>query len=135
MSSAINLRPLEHEVSPEPVICIVDDDEEVRESIGTFFASAGLSTEKFDAAEALLQWPGIVAMGCLITDLHMPGMDGLDLQRELRRRGLQVPVILMTAYPTQEARDRAVALGVAAFIHKPTDPEALLEKVEELLAA
>jgi FixJ family two-component response regulator len=122
-------------VSLEPVICVVDDDEEVRESIGTFFSSAGLNTEKFDGAEALLAWAGIAKMDCLITDLHMPGMDGLDLQRELRRQGLKVPVILMTAYPTQEARDRAAALGVAAFIHKPTDPEALLEKVEELLAA
>jgi FixJ family two-component response regulator len=112
---------------------VVDDDEEVRESIGTFFRSAGIRTEKFDAAEALLAWPELGRMRCLITDLHMPGMDGLDLQRELKRQGRDVPVILMTAYATQECRERAKALGISAFITKPTDPETLLEEVEELL--
>jgi FixJ family two-component response regulator len=120
-------------VSHQSVICIVDDDDEVRESIGTFFRSAGVVTENFHAAEALLAWAGLAQMSCLITDLHMPGMDGLELQRELKRQGRNVPVILMTAYPTQEARDRAAALGISAFVAKPTDPEALLDQVEFLL--
>ncbi|MGK9235341.1 response regulator [Inquilinus limosus] len=118
---------------PDPVICVVDDDEEVRQSIAALFRSAGIATEKFDAAEALLAWPELGSMSCLITDLHMPGMDGLELQRELRRLGCDVPVILMTAYPTPEARERAQALGVSSFVAKPTDPDALLEKVEALL--
>jgi len=120
-------------VPSDPVICVVDDDEEVRDSVGTFFRSAGIEVEKFDSAEALLDWSDLPSMQCLITDLHMPGMDGLDLQEALRRRGSQVPVILMTAFPGPEARARAEALGVAAFVSKPTDPEALLETVEELL--
>lgn len=118
-----------------PLICIVDDDEDVRESIGSFFRSAGVVTKGFEAAEALLASPDVDAMACLITDLHMPGMDGLDLHGELRRRGCHAPVILMTAYPTTEARERAAALGVALFVEKPADPEMLLEEVEALLAA
>ncbi|MBY3088884.1 response regulator [Rhizobium laguerreae] len=120
-------------MSPEAVICVVDDDDEVRESIGTFFRSAGVNVAKFGNAEDLLAWPNLFAMRCLITDLTMPGMDGLELQRELRRRGSEVPVILMTAFPTPEARERAEAQGVPFFVAKPTDPETLLDKVEALL--
>jgi FixJ family two-component response regulator len=123
----------EQYVSPEAVICVVDDDDEVRESIGTFFRSAGVKVAKFSNAEDLLVWPNLLAMRCLITDLTMPGMDGLELHRELRRRGSEAPVILMTAYPSPEARERAEAQGVSSFVAKPTDPEALLEKVEALL--
>lgn len=117
------------------LICVVDDDEEVRESVGTFFRSAGIKLVKFAAAEDLLAFPDLAGMDFLITDLHMPGMNGLELQRELQRRGHQVPVILMTAFPTPEAREEAKRLGIAAFVTKPTDPEMLLEQVEALLAA
>jgi FixJ family two-component response regulator len=116
------------------VICVVDDDEEVRDSISAFFHSAGIVVEIFDSAEALLNWPRLDAMACLITDLHMPGMDGLDLQRTLAARKRTVPVILMTAYPTPAAREAAQVLGISSFISKPVDPDALLEKVEALLA-
>lgn len=117
------------------VICVVDDDEGVRESIETFFRSAGIRVRTYEAAEALLASAELPSMDFLITDLHMPpGMSGLDLQRELRRLGRNVPVILMTAYATPEARAAADALGVAAFVTKPTDPEALLDQVTTLLA-
>jgi FixJ family two-component response regulator len=115
-------------------ICIVDDDEDVRESIGSFFRSAGVKTKSFDRAEALLTSPDLDAMDCLITDLHMPGMNGLDLHRELLDRGRRVPVILMTAYPTAEASKEAKRLGIACFVAKPTDPDWLLDEVESLLA-
>jgi Response regulator len=117
------------------LICIVDDDEEVRESIGSFFRSAGVATRGFAAAEALLAAPELAQMTCLITDLNMPGMDGLDLSETLRRQGYAAPVILMTAFPTAETRARAAANGVALFVEKPADPEELLDEVEALLAA
>lgn len=117
------------------VICVVDDDDEVRESIDAFFRSAGIRIEKFGSAEQLLAFPRLDEMRCLITDLHMPGMDGLDLQRELKRRGRDVSVILMTAFPSEDARRRADALGISSFIMKPADPEELLDKVEALLGS
>jgi len=120
-------------VAHPAVICVVDDDDEVRESIGAFFRSAGIEIEKFCSAEQLLAFSRLGEMRCLITDLHMPGMDGLDLQRELKRRGREVSVILMTAFPSEDARRRAAALGISSFVVKPADPEELLEKVEELL--
>ncbi|NVN10101.1 response regulator transcription factor [Nguyenibacter vanlangensis] len=124
---------LERDVLSKSVICVVDDDEEVRESIGAFFRSAGIYIKKFNAADALLSWPALETMRCLITDLHMPGMSGLDLQLALKRSGRNVPVILMTAYPTEEARERAAGLDISFFVTKPTDPETLLGHVETLL--
>lgn len=117
------------------VICLVDDDDEVRESIGTFFRSAGLAVTGFAAAEALLSSPCLDAMECLITDLHMPGMGGFDLQHELKRQGRNVPVIMMTAYATPEAKAMAERLGIAFLMEKPADPELLLDRVESLLGS
>jgi FixJ family two-component response regulator len=115
-------------------ICIVDDDEDVRESIGSFFRSAGVTARSFDRAEALLTSPDFDAMDCLITDLHMPGMSGLDLHREVRNRGRMVPVILMTAFLTDEISEEAKRVGIACFVAKPTDPDWLLDEVQSLLA-
>ncbi len=120
-------------VRPDSVICIVDDDEEVLESIVTFFRSAGVRVRKFGAAENLLSSPDLAPMTFLITDLHMPGMSGLELLNELRRKGISVPVIVVTAYLTAAARKAGQALGVSAFVTKPADPEALLEKVAALM--
>ncbi|WP_407158028.1 response regulator transcription factor [Bradyrhizobium sp. STM 3557] len=117
-----------------PTICIVDDDDDVRESISSFFRSVGLQVEGFGAAESFLQSPAVSRVGCLITDLHMPGMDGLGLHRELIRRGVAIPVIVMTAYATPEARAEAQGLGAAGFVDKPVDPELLLHDVETILS-
>ncbi|WP_461321116.1 response regulator transcription factor [Bradyrhizobium diazoefficiens] len=116
-----------------PTICIIDDDTDVRESISSFFRSAGLSVEGYSAAESFLSSPSLKKVDCVITDLHMPGMDGLGLHRELRRIGVDVPVIVMTAYSTPEARAEAKTLGAAAFVDKPVDPEILLQDVESIL--
>jgi FixJ family two-component response regulator len=123
----------ENMVNNKSTICIVDDDDDVRESISSFFRSVGLRVEGFGAAETFLQSPALSRADCLITDLHMPGMDGLGLHRELRRRGVEIPVIVMTAYSTPEARAEAKDLGAAAFVDKPVDPEILLNDVESIL--
>lgn len=115
------------------LICIVDDDEEVLESLDTFFRSEGITVEKFFAAEALLAWPGLGEMDCLITDLHMPGLDGLGLGRALADRGNEAPVVVMTAFPTHAAQEAARLQSIAALVVKPIDPGLLLEKVEALL--
>ena len=135
MATAASIRPAgqEHAVQDRPTICIVDDDDDVRESISSFFRSVGLQVEGFGAAESFLDSPTVTRVGCLITDLHMPGMDGLGLHRELIRRGVASPVIVMTAYATPEARAEAQGLGAAGFVDKPVDPELLLHDVETIL--
>jgi FixJ family two-component response regulator len=122
-------------VQDKSTICIVDDDDDVRESISSFFRSVGLRVEGFCAAERFLEQAALAEVGCLITDLHMPGMDGLGLHRELIRRGVAIPVIVMTAYATPEARAEAQGLGAAGFVDKPVDPELLLHDVEAILNA
>ncbi|WP_264054625.1 response regulator transcription factor [Rhodopseudomonas palustris] len=114
-------------------ICIVDDDDDVRESISSFFRSVGLQVVGFGTAEKCLSSATIDDAACLITDLHMPGMNGLGLHRELLRRGVHVPVIVMTAYSTPEAHAEARHLGAAGFVEKPVDPEILLQNVETIL--
>ena len=111
-------------------ICIVDDDADVRAALKNYLRSAGLEVHTFASAEAFLVSKERLATACLITDLHMPGMDGLALQEELNRQGRTFPVIVMTAFPTRAAETRSVSLGASAFLTKPVDPDLLLERVE-----
>ncbi len=120
-------------MKPSPTICIVDDHEDVRASLENYLRSAGVDVRAFGSAERFLASAERLTADCLITDLHMPGMDGLALQQELNRSGRTFPVIVMTAFPTQDAERRSVDLGAAAFLSKPVDPDLLLERVESIL--
>ncbi|MET0282717.1 MAG: response regulator [Steroidobacteraceae bacterium] len=114
-------------------ICIVDDDGAVRASLESYLRSAGLGVNSFDSAEGFLNSEWRRLTDCLITDLNMPGLGGLGLQRELNRLGRDFPVIVMTAYPTMSARAESASMGVAAFLEKPIDPDLLLDRVESML--
>jgi len=118
----------------KPCIAIVDDDENVRSSIQNFFLAAGLKVNTFSSAESFLASPAKEATNCLVTDLHMPGLNGLELQRKLRIAGYAMAVIVMTGFPSEEARREAADLGAAAFMEKPVDPDELLEQVEMALS-
>jgi FixJ family two-component response regulator len=117
-----------------PTIVLVDDDDEIRGSVGSFLRAAGLDVRGFAAAEDFLASPGQDEVSCLVTDLHMPGMDGLMLQKELKRIGLKIPIIVMTAYPTPFARAQSAHLGAVALLPKPVDPDELLHRIQETLA-
>jgi FixJ family two-component response regulator len=117
-------------VRQDATIAIIDDDQDVRSGLQNFLRSAGLEVQMFDRAESFLNSPYRDATDCLITDINMPGMDGLALQEELKRLGCAFPVIIMTAFPTPEARERAARLGATAFLTKPLDPDQLLECVK-----
>lgn len=113
-------------------VCVVDDDEAVRMSLKSFLRSAGTPVRTFPSAEEFLNEMTQGSVECLITDLHMPGMDGVALQQELNRQGRTYPVIVMTAYPTAAAKEASSQLGAAAFMAKPVDPEVLLECLDDL---
>lgn len=117
-----------------PIIGIVDDDPDVRGSLDSLMRSAGLTPRCFCCAEDLLADATRHELACIVTDLHMPGMTGLELQTEITRRGWCQPVILMTAYPTDAAREQAIRAGAAAFLTKPVDPDGLLDAIEHATA-
>lgn len=111
---------------------IVDDDLDVRSSLENFLRSAGISVRTFGSAEQYLDDPQCALADCLVTDLHMPGLNGFALRAELRRRNADIPVLLMSAYLTAETQDECGKLGMAGVFAKPVDPEILLDRIRQL---
>ena len=109
-----------------PVISIVDDDEFVRDATKELVRSLGYDTATFASAEEFLISNRIDDTACLITDLQMPGMSGLELQSWLLARGCRLPIIFMTAFPEAPARAQALAAGALGFFSKPLDDEVLV---------
>jgi len=117
------------------VVVAVDDDFRVRESIESLVASAGHTPVVFASAEEFLQSGAPESAICLITDVRMPGIDGLELQRRVRLQYPKLPVILITAHCDDEIRQRALSQGAAGFLYKPFDAADLLGAIELALSA
>jgi FixJ family two-component response regulator len=118
----------------KPVVAVVDDDSRVRESLASLIESAGLTARVFSLAKEFLQEDFLARTSCLITDVRMPGMDGLDLQRCVRRERPGLPVIFITAHHDDEVERCAFTQGAAFFIRKPFDAEELLRAVQTALS-
>ncbi len=116
-----------------PCIAIVDDDESVREALRNLLRSVGYEVRAFCSAEDFLGRPESDAFSCLVTDIQMPGMGGLELQKRLVASGMPLPVILMTAFPREHVRQQAEELGAAGFLAKPFDGSRMIECVERAL--
>jgi FixJ family two-component response regulator len=114
-------------MSEAPLISIIDDDALARDGISELVESFGYKVVTFNSAENFLHSGVIAETTCLITDLQMPGLNGLELQEALRSQGYQTPVILITAYPNEKHRTRVLANGAVGFLSKPFDEEALIE--------
>jgi len=119
--------------SKTPTIAVVDDDEAVRGALSNLLASLDLGVATFASAEAFLASPACTAAACLITDVQMPGMSGLDLQRHLAGSGNRMPVILITAFPLDHVRRQAEAEGAAGFFAKPFDARLMIDCIERAL--
>jgi FixJ family two-component response regulator len=109
------------------LISIVDDDALARDGIRELVDSLGYNTATFMSAEHFLEDGMIAETTCLITDLQMPGLSGLELQQALRSQGYHTPVILITAYPNEKHRTRALGDGAVGFLTKPFDERSLIE--------
>ena len=107
-------------------VSIVDDDDSVRTAIGRLVRSLGYRSSEFPSAEAFLASPWQTETACLIVDIQMPGMSGLDLQDALRAQGALLPVIFITAFPAEAIRRRAQAAGATGFFGKPVDIQDLI---------
>jgi FixJ family two-component response regulator len=117
------------------VISIIDDDPSVREATQSLIRSLGYDAQVFASAEEYLQSDKLNDSSCLITDLHMPGMSGTDLQDRLIADGYQIPIIFVTAYYEDRVRDRVMDAGAFGFLRKPFNDESLIACLDKALNA
>jgi FixJ family two-component response regulator len=115
------------------LIAIVDDDESVQRAVQDLIESDGLSALCFSSAEQFLDSEARSKAACLIADLRMPGMSGLELQAKLKAERCRIPIIFITAHGDAEMRIHAMREGAVAFLSKPFDDEVLLEAVNAAL--
>ena len=125
----------EANVSKVPVIAIVDDDESFRRATTSFVRSLGYGTAAFDSAEAFLKSDRIDGADCLITDVQMPGMTGIELQGRLIAQGHRLPIIFITAFPEMKVRAQALAGGAVGFLSKPFNDQGLIACLNKALVA
>ena len=118
---------------PEPTIFIVDDDSAVRESLAFLIRSMSLTVATFDSAQAFLAACDPALPGCLVLDIRMPGMSGLELQEELRRREVTLPIIFITGHGDVAMAVRAMKGGAVDFIEKPFNDQQLLDRINQAL--
>jgi FixJ family two-component response regulator len=117
------------------VISIIDDDESVREATKSLVKSLGYSATTFSSAEEYLSSGDIWESACILTDLHMPGMSGADLQAKLIANGHSTPVIFMTAYFDERVRDRVIDAGAFGFLRKPFSEDSLIACLDKALGS
>lgn len=121
---------------PDPQFChiaIVDDDDAVRVALSSLLRSYGYNADAYDSAFALLEAESFSGYHCIITDLQMPGMSGVELLELLRKQGNALPVILMTAFPEASIRKRALQGGAACFLSKPFEAKGLIRCLRQAL--
>lgn len=115
----------------EPCVFVVDDDEAVRDGLCELFAAEGIASRAFNSAEEFLEADLTRHPGCVLLDIHMPGMNGIELQSELVRQGATIPVIVVTGQGDVPKAVATLKAGAMDFIEKPVDPAALLQVVGE----
>jgi FixJ family two-component response regulator len=115
------------------VVCIIDDDESLRRSVRNLLTSSGFRVATFASADAFLQSGQRENTGCLVLDLRLDGMSGIDLLRHLGATGSRIPVVILTAHGDDEARQQSLQEGAVAFFRKPFRADALLDAVRTAL--
>lgn len=119
----------------QPLVAVIDDDESVRRALASLLRSLGMAVQTFSGAEAFLLSPCSGEAACLIVDLQMPDMGGLELQERLLALGHRFPIIFITAFPDAKLRERALAAGAVAFLAKPFAAQELICCIEAALQA
>jgi len=124
-----------HFEGEEKLVAIVDDDASVRDALQGLMKSVGLPARTFASAEEFLESREQRRTGCLIADIHMPGMSGLELQATLNAADCRIPTIFITAHVDENMRRRALSAGAMEFVFKPFDDEALIASVQAAMAS
>ena len=118
-----------------PLIAIVDDDEAIRDALSDLLLVEGFECQAFDGAARFLSRYDGSTFGCLITDMRMPGMSGLELLEHLHRRGSTLPVIVLTSVIDEQCRQQSLGLGARAWLFKPVADKVLLSALKDALQA
>mgnify|MGYP000485745115 FL=1 len=118
-----------------PTVAIVDDDEAVREALGDLLMVSGLACECFEGAAEFLAARRVRQFDCLVTDIRMPGMSGIDLIERLRDERAELPVIVLSSVLDEATRSHALAIGAQAWLTKPVTDEHLLEALAQAIAS
>ena len=121
-------------MTPEPTVFVIDDDNAVRHFLRGLIASVNLRVEAFASAQEFLAAYRSSSPGCLLLDIRMPGMSGLELQQELSVRGIDLPVIVLTGHGDVQVAVHAMKAGAVDFIEKPFNNELLLDRVQKAVA-
>ena len=121
-------------MAERPLVAIVDDDKSIRNSTSDLLKAAGFTAAAFEDAESFLGWPTRASVACLVADMRMPGMSGLELYEALVAAGHAIPTVIITAHPEELTQSRARAAGISCYLSKPFAPDELLECVGEALA-
>lgn len=121
-------------MTTQATVYVVDDDEAVAHSLRMLLESVGLSVETFSTAQAFLEQAELSRTACLLLDVRMPGMSGLQLQESLRQRGLSMPIVFITGHGDVRMAVRAIQSGAVDFIEKPFHDQDLLDSIHKALA-
>jgi DNA-binding NtrC family response regulator len=116
-----------------PLVCVIDDESVIRESLSLLLRSAGLTVRAFSSAQEFLANPPAETLACLVVDVQLPGISGLDLQQELARNGAQIPMIFITGYGDIPTSVRAIKAGAIEFLTKPFSDEDLLRAIDQAI--
>lgn len=120
-------------MQPESIVYVIDDDDAVRESLEFLLKTAGVSVRGFDSAKAFLDVLPAIKSGCVITDVRMPEITGIDLLRRIKENGLDIPVIVITGHGDISLAVEAMKIGAVDFLEKPFDDDLLLAAVRSAL--
>ncbi len=120
-------------MQPEPIVYVIDDDDAVRQSLEFLLKTAGIDARGFDSAKLFLDMLPQIKSGCVITDVRMPDITGIDLLRRMKERKIDIPVIVITGHGDIALAVEAMKIGAADFLEKPFDDELLLASVRAAL--
>jgi RNA polymerase sigma factor (sigma-70 family) len=120
-------------MQPDPTVFVVDDDPAMRESLRWLIESVGLEVATFPSPQEFLHIYDAAKPGCLVLDMRMPGMSGLELQEELHERGANIPIIIITGYAEVPMAVRALKAGAVDFIEKPFSDQLLLDRIQHAI--
>jgi FixJ family two-component response regulator len=122
-------------VSAAHHVCVVDDDQSVRIALASLLRSLEYEVETFESGTDILRWLAYHQTSCIVSDLQMPGLSGLQMFQGMLDMGIRTPVLLITAYPTAQSEAKALALGVRAILTKPVSARVLEMHVQNAIAA